>query len=283
MQQLDHVGLSIRRNIAVAALSESVHALRHNGAANRGELLDKMSLDHITVGLHAWLVERDPSRLKQHFYLSSVLNLSSLELAHLSSVKLKARFTPALFSDHAEIIQRYAALVGRALHKGKLQADVLPHQANLLQLLLRNEPHELDRQLVLAGEHCVELEKGGGREVLPSPRFYVSLRGGDKAMLESLILLHARQREAVISKRQRPPRSLIGHFLSVGALMSKLCWIRGVPVQVDHDLVPIDLMPVTPLPKYMDTYDFLSQKPKRLQVVRKIGGWLSHAVAQRHP
>mgnify|MGYP000963221489 CR=1 FL=1 len=280
MQQLDHVGLSIRRKIAVASLSESVNVLRYDGAANRCELLHKMSLDHLTVGLHAWLVEHDPIRLKQHFYLSSMLNLSSLEQAHLSSVKLKARFTPALFSDNAEIIQRYAALVGRPLYKGKPQADVLPHQANLLQLLLRDEPHELDRQLVLAGEHCVELEKGSGHEMLPSPRFYVSLRGGDKAMLEALILLHARQRAAVISKRQRPPRSLIGHFLSASALMSKLCWIRGMPVHVEHDLVPMDLMPVTPLPQYLDTYDFLFRKPKRMQVVRKISGWLSHAVAQ---
>jgi hypothetical protein len=272
MDQILHTGLDIRKNIATAALTECTRALQKNKITNRAELMEKMSLDHITLGLHAWFVEKNLTGLKQHFYLSSKLNLASLDLPQNDAAKRKARFMPVLISDHGEIIQRFAALESRQLYKGKPQANRLPHHAHLLQLALRAEHHELDRQLGMVGEHCVERGSTNEHEILPGPDFYVRLLQRDRSALEASILSHANQREQALLKRRRPESSLIGHFMASSALKAKLCWMKGIPVEVDHWLVPMPLMPVSPLPNYEETYAFLRPKSGMLHWVKRMGG-----------
>jgi hypothetical protein len=272
MNQILHTGLDIRKNIATAALTECTRALQKNKITNRGELMEKMSLDHITLGLHAWFVEKNLAGLKQHFYLSGKLNLASLDLPQQDAEKKKARFLSALFSDHGEIIQRFAALESRPLYKGKPQANRLPHHAHLLQLALRAEHRELDRQLAMVGEHCVERSSVSEHEILPGPDFYVRLLQRDRSALEALILSHANQREAALVKRRRPESTLIGHYMASSALKVKLCWMKGIPVEVDHRLVPMPLMPVSPLSTYEEPYAFMSQKSGVLHWVKRMGG-----------
>lgn len=55
---------------------------------------------------------------------------------------------------------------------------------------------------------------------------------------------------------------------------SKICWFRGIEVQINHPLVPMELMPVEPLVHYDDIYDFLLpdwQSPKRTLFGRLFG------------
>jgi hypothetical protein len=66
----------------------------------------------------------------------------------------------------------------------------------------------------------------------------------------------------------------------VAPLELKLCWHRGIPAKVEHELIPMELMPVEPLPKYDDYYEFLKPGwvPKRQTMTEKILGRLKSIV-----
>jgi hypothetical protein len=40
-------------------------------------------------------------------------------------------------------------------------------------------------------------------------------------------------------------------------LEAKLCWYRGIPVEIDHPLVPMELVPVRQLSQDDNVYEFL--------------------------
>jgi hypothetical protein len=57
----------------------------------------------------------------------------------------------------------------------------------------------------------------------------------------------------------------------------KLCWLKDIQVRVDHHLVPMELMPVRPLPRYDDVYDFLelsAGKGTGPRFMGRLGGWI---------
>jgi hypothetical protein len=73
---------------------------------------------------------------------------------------------------------------------------------------------------------------------------------GDKTGLEKRILLDidAESMDAMFDD-----------FVSLYATsIAKLCHIRGIPVEIDHPRVPMDLVRIAPLPHYDDVYDFLA-------------------------
>ena len=50
----------------------------------------------------------------------------------------------------------------------------------------------------------------------------------------------------------------LGHFMHKMATgQAKLCHLRGIPVEIDHPLVPMDIVRVAPLTHYDNVYDFL--------------------------
>ena len=91
----------------------------------------------------------------------------------------------------------------------------------------------------------------GAREDSAAGRdFYTLLLNRDKAALEDLI---QNKDSKVISSDV-----LFEDFMSsMGVWETKLCWRRGLEVQIDSPLVPMELMPVRPLEHYDDVYDFL--------------------------
>ncbi len=49
-----------------------------------------------------------------------------------------------------------------------------------------------------------------------------------------------------------------GHFMHrMATSQAKLCHLRGIPVDIDHSLVPMDIVRVAPLTHYDNVYDFL--------------------------
>ena len=59
--------------------------------------------------------------------------------------------------------------------------------------------------------------------------------------------------------------------------ISKLCWLKGIEVEIDHPLFPMELLPLKPLEHYDDVYDFLSSDwtPPTQNFIQKITKWFS--------
>ena len=79
--------------------------------------------------------------------------------------------------------------------------------------------------------------------------FFSLLIRGDKLGLENLI-----QQHALIKKEGYVIDDCMSYF---GFLETKLCWFKGIPIEIASPLVPMGLMPVKPLDHYDDIYDFL--------------------------
>ena len=56
------------------------------------------------------------------------------------------------------------------------------------------------------------------------------------------------------------PFALRKEYISIPALTyTKLAWLKGFELDINHPLVPRALLPVQPLEKYVDEYDFLKE------------------------
>ncbi|WP_133649781.1 hypothetical protein [Paraburkholderia flava] len=70
--------------------------------------------------------------------------------------------------------------------------------------------------------------------------------------------------------------SIDDEFMSyTGTLEAKLSWYRGIQVEIDHPLVPMELMPVQFLDHYDDVYDFLKPGwvPPPQGLVGRVSRW----------
>lgn len=54
-----------------------------------------------------------------------------------------------------------------------------------------------------------------------------------------------------------PMRKDLFSFPALG--FAKLAWLRGIEVEIDHPLIPNELLPIRPNPEYVDSYDFLKR------------------------
>ena len=82
--------------------------------------------------------------------------------------------------------------------------------------------------------------------------FYSLLMKGDKAGLEASIMDYTKQEE----KNTLP--TVCDFVRPVSTFRTKLCWYKGIPVEIEHPMVPMAWMPIEPLPHYDDIYEFLS-------------------------
>lgn len=60
-----------------------------------------------------------------------------------------------------------------------------------------------------------------------------------------------------------------------GTMETKLCWLKGINIQIDSPLVPMALMPVKPLDYYDEVYEFLQADwvPPVQGLMGKVSRW----------
>ncbi len=115
-------------------------------------------------------------------------------------------------------------------------------------------------QLAILGDYeqlqvkIERLAKNGRKKdrELPTLRkdFFSLLMDGDKQGLEELI-----SRDALVKSKD----VLTEDFMCFqGAIEAKICWMKGIQVQIVSPLLPMALMPLQPLDHYDDVYDFLA-------------------------
>jgi hypothetical protein len=151
-----------------------------------------------------------------------------------------------VLSDSPDIIQQVAHFDHADLHNPPmsshlmdsvlLQASILGRDEIIAEALLRL-PHKgssADRKALEKGHH-----------------FFDCLVRKDGAGLIKSIMDETRTPAA-----EHDP--YFGHFMHLSATAkAKLCHLRGIPLEIDHPLVPMDLVRVAPLAQYDNAYDFL--------------------------
>ncbi|WP_083245049.1 hypothetical protein [Paraburkholderia nodosa] len=197
--------------------------------------------------IHAYFIERDLEKCKQNFYLASKLVLASVGQNGGASFEVGRDIQIALLSDCEEIVKEIACLETADLVRDRNNPLNSRFHVYMLQMAIRGEDqtvHAMIEKIAKHGRNPLRAECAQGRD------FFSLLLKGDREGLGDLI----QKKHAFI----KGSGDVAEEFMSYrGTLESKLCWYRGVRVEIEHPLVPVELMPVRPLAHYDNVYDFL--------------------------
>jgi Immunity protein 49 len=207
--------------------------------------LNSLSSAHRTFAIADYVCDHNLSAFKQNLYLSSLCAFESWKDDAREALWTPRHLWDALLSDSREAIQAMANFSTLDLqnphpNSGSIysriwQAAILGGDEVIRELLLNIEKkgHQDSRKTIREGQD-----------------FFTVLLNGDKNDLQAHIL------QAVNVKPGYPEfDDFIAHHATAQA---KLCHIRGIPVEIDHPRVPMDLVRIAPLPHYDDVYDFLA-------------------------
>ncbi|WP_431112268.1 Imm49 family immunity protein [Variovorax paradoxus] len=219
-----------------------------------------------TRGVHAYFIEGNVQAMKQHFYVASKLKLASLGQDGGGDFSLPGDCFYALLSDNIEIINAMADVETPQLIRERGNPLTGRFELHMLQLAIRDEHEALQAKIEKMAKNG---RKPWREECAKGEDFYSLLLKRDKAGLERLIQdKHARIRSVDVR---------IEDFMSyLGTAEAKLCWLKGIPVQIESPLVPMELMPIAPLAHYDDEYEFLKPGwvPPAQGLLGKVSRWL---------
>lgn len=224
-----------------------------------------MASDHKKIGVYDYFVDGKLEGFKQHLHVSGKLELASIALKSYQRFETPRDICYALLSDSHEIIQAMAELETLELKSARNNPLYGYFHTHMWQLAILRDDFVLQEkinQLAKNGRKVHRILAAEGKD------FFSLLIRGDKAALEDSILRGAH-------KQMGDP--LMEDFIAeMSTYQSKLCWLRGIPVQIDSPLVPMELMPIAPLEHYDDVYDFLQPGwvPPPQGMIGKISRWI---------
>jgi hypothetical protein len=241
--------LLVRRvGFANSDIPKLVDLVRHPKRATQvGSVLTQLSGEHVNLGMFGYFAEGNIQTLKQHFHVASKLREMSSREIDGETLASPISFLYALLSDSSEVIRSFATLSPLEFSEYCDNPKTGQFYVHLIQLALRDEYDSLREYIQMAKTRASSKQI---RDYYSSGEDYYSL------LMSRNIDGLQRIIQAGATKQKGDPKS--EDFLAdVSVIQAKLCWIKGIEVQVDSPLVPMDLMPVAPLPHYDDKYDFL--------------------------
>lgn len=208
---------------------------------NRPGVLFEIAQKPKSAGLASFFIEHDLLGTKQHFYVFGKL-LQKSQVEGWDAFATYAPFLYGLLSDSTEIYD----WLSHAELKEKDDVKTSHFHWHQFQLVLRRNDDALRETIALVAKkgrkHDKALSQAG-------QDFFSLLLKQDKEGLQALIEDLAKIKSV---------NELEGQFLAGFAVIhAKLCWYRGIEVEIQNPLVPMALMPIEPLDAYDVEYDFL--------------------------
>jgi hypothetical protein len=223
--------------------------------------------DHRIFAAAAYVCDNDLSQFKQHMHVAAM----SIA-AGWAGDDSDARFN----GPQSYVSPLFDAVLSDSSKAIKALTDIRPRKLNEMP----NAPHMwsyLWINAIIGNDQAIRaelprIEKKGfqkdRKDIREGRDFWTLLLAGDKGALEKRILydIKAPSEDAAFDD-----------FMSLQATAeAKLCHMRGIPVEIDHPRVPMDLVRVAPLPSYDDVYDFLAPgyEPPPQGLVGHIKAWM---------
>ncbi|MEJ7138981.1 hypothetical protein [Amphibiibacter pelophylacis] len=213
---------------------------------DRAFILARLSGFHANLALEEGFLKGNDEQFRQNFYLAHLISDEANKKGFNPGFRdlgfpIKY-FAFALLSDSSDCVKAISEveLFNKDDYKG------YHFYCHLLQLLLKDDFEAIQGFLESGKKRC----SGDFRnQLIEGKDFFTLIINRDVAGLEAHIEALAHKKTSVL---------IDGEFLNPWAsVCAKICWIKGIEVQVDHPLVPMDLMPVRPLDHYEIEYEFL--------------------------
>lgn len=237
-----------------------------NNSAN-GYIYESLSMVSIRKGFSSLLVENNFEKLKQWFYVASLLRSESCKYTGGWNMWTPHAFIFPLLTDNEDLIKIYSSLTtvnDNDHHKSFVEAINYPREGrfNVLrfQAVLRQDWNKVNQMKEIFHE---KIKKAKNFEIWEMD-FYTALQNKDANSAQQIIYeyLHPKIHKYL---NQHLVEEFSGDIWSHHPVMfTKLAWINGLEIEIDNPLVPMELMPVKPLGHYDYHYDFLDPnwKPK---------------------
>ncbi len=203
--------------------------------------------------LNAFFIENDLPRTKQCFYTCGRIDEYRVRQYDAKTLHYGVdHVSYAVISDNEPLIRRYSRLRDSQHEEMKSRGGVY----------------------CLAMQHLMVEDWKGLEEDIPIFRKLAQKKG----RWGFFAGLHLRYHEAMLERRQAKVEAVLREFekpenlkkRSLGAMIdkfishptlgyAKLAWRCGLEVEVDSPLVPQELLPVRPLDRYEEAYDFFGE------------------------
>lgn len=227
-----------------------------------GAVVQSLATLDLAEGLRSYYIQSDVRGFKQSFYQASQLMVSTVGQTDGSLFDTVFPFTCALLSDNERVIQSMANVATISLEKTAGNPLRVQYVTHMLQLAILEDDDQLRTHIEEMASHGRVADR---RAAVKGKDFYSLLLKRDEEGLRQLIQKHS---------RLNGDRALFEDFMSLKAIYeAKLCWRRGMKIQIDSPLVPMELIPVEPLRHYEDVYKFLEPDwtPPRQGLLGKVG------------
>lgn len=234
--------------IAEVDISRLVEGVRFNSSpAGINFACTWLSQAHIRLAIYSYYVKSEIKDFKQHMYVAMRSKLAAIAVDDYQRFTTGYEILYSLLSDNSFLIEKISKFSPRYFLEGRANPLNSSFFVHMWQLAILGDYEALQKKIDL-------LAKNGRKKdrVLPAQGkdFFSLLIQGDKVGLENLIAQNARFEEG---------DALTEDFMCfTGTMQAKICWLKGIEVQIDSPMLPMELMPIAPLAHYDDIYDFLS-------------------------
>lgn len=225
-----------------------IDRLRYYSAdmGSRYSFIGSVGTIHRSIAGYEYYLEHNLDVFKQHMHVSALSGLRKWAEPTHEHLSIWGAILDAIVSDNPWIVRELASFEHADLHAPRassaqmetalLQSAILERDNVVAQLLERTaaKGNNADRK---------ELERGHNF-------FDCLLKKDSKALVECI------QRITRTPFAKNDPQ--FRHFMhQMATVQAKLCHLRGILVEIDHPLVPMDIVRVAPLADYDNAYDFL--------------------------
>ncbi len=261
---------SLRNLLAVqeADLPRQIEWFLHRRRSVRlGSILRGIAGLAQTRGLQAYFLGKSVVGIKQNFYVASKLTQASVGQDGGANFEIAVDFLYALLSDNAKLIDELACVETPELLRERNNPLNSRFHVHMWQLAIQGDYDALRSKIEKVAQHGRKPERA---ESAVGRDFFSLLINADKSALEDLI-------QNKLARAQGPGAFFEDFMAFPATLETKLCWRKGICVQIDSPRVPMELMPVSPLADYDDVYDFLKPGwvPPQQGLLGKVSRWLS--------
>lgn len=246
----DELNQRLRENWLVEnqLLEVFIDRLRYYSAdmGSRYSFLGSVGAIHRSIAGYEYYLERNLDGFKYHMHVSALTELRRLAEPTHEHLSIWGAILDAIVSDNPWVMHELASFDHPDLQAPRASSTQM--ETALLQSAILGRDNLISQSL----ERIAAKGNNADRKALESGQnfFDCLLKQDPKALTESIL----RTTKTPFAKND----PYVGHFMHrMATAQAKLCHLRGILVEIDHPLVPMDIVRVAPLAHYDNVYDFL--------------------------
>lgn len=223
--------------------------------SNLENTISILNIDLARTAYYHLFVKNNLKEAKQYFFLSGRALEVEVKVVNKNLTSKIEYVTTLLLSDNLKLINRFSFLKHLTYDDDIKEWD---NTVFCIQAIIRNDWEHLKKLLGYLKDK-VENKRGFKSYQLDIDFFNAIAVGNEEVMKKSIIKL------ATTWNKKRFDHPLYNQLFSIPALTyAKLAYIKGYQLDIDHPLIPQELLPINPNTEYWE-YDFMKEEQYRYE------------------